>query len=464
MKRILIITLTIILILLAPLSTVAAEETNYDAITEVYELLKSDHLSNIDDESLQQGAIRGMIEALGDPHTRYFTDEEYKRYIEDLDGDFVGIGIYISEKHNYIEVQSVIKGSPAEAAGLQALDLITSVNGTDIYGKSNEETSALIRGVAGTTVTLTIKRGEQLLDFTLKRAQIHIPAVTSEMLADKTGYLEVNSFSSTLADEAAAELEALEEQGMKQLIIDLRNNPGGYLNAALSLSGLFIEEGPIVYVRDNSGRENAYTISKGNDWTLPTVILINSGSASASEIFAGAMSEYGKATIIGQQSYGKGTVQHLLRLTNGGHLKLTVNEYFTSKKAKVDGVGITPDILVTDNDKQLAFARMYLNALASTANKLTPVFTTALPNLSGEASSAVALRALSNSLGGEIAWDGARRVVSLRYAGVRYEFNEQDNALVIQDGVSYLPLDQLNKLIPSLIAVQEGGKIKVYRR
>ena len=462
MKRILIIAITITLILIAPLSVSAAEITNYDAIIEIYELLKNDHLSNIDDASLEKGAIKGMIEALGDPHTRYFTEEEYRQFIEDLDGDFVGIGVYISEESEYIRVQSVIKGSPAEAAGLQGLDLIISVDGTDLKGKSTEETSSLIRGEAGTNVLLKIKRGEKMFDLTIKRAQIHIPAVDSEMLDNKIGYLQINSFSSSVDSEAAAELTKLKDQGMEKLIIDVRNNPGGYLNAVLNLCTKFIKQGSIVHVRDNESNESTYSISNGTDWQLPTVLLINSGSASASEIFAGALKEYNVATIVGTKTFGKGTVQHLLTLKNGGHLKLTVNEYYTSKKAKVDGVGIAPDIGIADEAKQLEFAKLYLTNLNTLKR-----YVVSNPANVGDANgfdSYIALRDLSRAFGASIYWDAAKRVVAFRLGTDRVEFSEKNEGLLIKNGVSYLPLEQLNKLVPGLIVVKEGGKTTIYRK
>lgn len=460
MKRILIIILTAALILLAPFSVAAAESTYYDPIMEIYDLLKDQHLSNISDESLRQGAIKGMIEELDDPHTVFFTDEEYRKYIERIDGDFAGIGIYILQVDEYVEVQSTIKGSPAENAGLKAYDKLISVDGVNLKNKSTEEVSLLIRGEAGSSLKLTIKRGDKLLDFTIKRALVHIPAVASELLADQTGYLQINTFSSTVEQEIANELALLSKQGMTKLIIDLRDNPGGYLNAVINVSKQFIKEGPIVHARDNAGNETIYSITNGVDWQLPTVLLINAGSASASEILAAALKEYNKAVVIGTTSYGKGTVQHILSLNSGGYLKLTVNEYLSAHKNKVDGVGVTPDIEISDYDKQLEYAQLYLNQ----ADKMIGY----IPKkgvgwIQGNERDYIALRDLSNYFRGSISWNSLKKTVSLQIGNDRVELTQQDGGLMIRNGVSYLPVEQLNALVPSLIAVKKDDLINIYQ-
>lgn len=461
MKRILIITLAFVLILLTPVAVVAEETTNYDAITEIYELLKDRHISNISDEVLTQGAIQGMISSLDDPHTVFFTDDEYKKYIEDIDGDFAGIGVYILKKDEYIEIQSAIKGSPAEAAGLKAQDLLISVDGVNLKNKSIEEVSALIRGVPGTTTNLTIERDGKLLNFTIKRAQIHIPAVVSELLPNQIGYLQINTFSSTVNSEINRELAVLKNQGMTKLIIDLRDNPGGYLNAVLNVSKQFIQQGPIVYVRDNAGLESVHSISNGVDWQLPTVLLINTGSASASEILASALKEYNKAVVVGTTTYGKGTVQHLLSLKSGGYLKLTVNEYYSSHKNKVDGVGVTPNIEISDSVKQLEYAQLYLSNLGN-MKAYTPE--KGKTWIQDNKLDYIALRDLSNYFGGSIYWDSVKKVVAFRIGNERIEFAQENKGLLIRDGISYLSVEQLNALVPSLIAVKKNDAITVYKQ
>lgn len=461
MKRILIITLAFVLILLTPVAVVAEETTNYDAITEIYDLLKDRHISNISDEVLTQGAIQGMISSLDDPHTVFFTDDEYKKYIEDIDGDFAGIGVYILKKDEYIEIQSAIKGSPAEAAGLKAQDLLISVDGVNLKNKSIEEVSALIRGVPGTTTNLTIERDGKPLNFTIKRAQIHIPAVVSELLPNQIGYLQINTFSSTVNNEINRELAVLKNQGMTKLIIDLRDNPGGYLNAVLNVSKQFIQQGPIVYVRDNAGLENVHSISNGVDWQLPTVLLINTGSASASEILASALKEYNKAVVVGTTTYGKGTVQHLLSLKSGGYLKLTVNEYYSSHKNKVDGVGVTPNIEISDSVKQLEYAQLYLSNLGN-MKAYTPE--KGKTWIQDNKLDYIALRDLSNYFGGSIYWDSVKKVVAFRIGNERIEFAQDNKGLLIRDGISYLSVEQLNALVPSLIAVKKNDTITVYKQ
>lgn len=458
-KRILIITLAFALILLAPLSVAAAETTKYDPILEVYELIKGQHISNIDDASLTAGAIKGMIETLNDPHSTYFTEAEFRRYVGDLDGDFAGIGIYISKKGDYIEVQSTVANSPAERAGLMTGDLLISVDGTDLKGASTEEASSLIRGKAGTTISLTIERAGKQQTYRITREQIHIPAVTSELLANKIGYLQINLFSSNVDQEIASELTKLKNLGMTSLIIDLRDNPGGFLNSVINATKLFIQEGPIVYIRDKYSRESVESISNGTNWTMPTVVLINSGSASASEIFASALQDYKKATVIGVKSYGKGTVQQFMPLNSGGYLKLTINEYFSSLHNKVNGVGVSPDIVVEDAAKQLDYAKLYL-AEKGGLRSFVPTKGTAWINTNNQ--DYVALRDISKFFGGSVYWDSVKKAVTLKIGSERVEFSQKDGGLVVVKGVSYLPVSELNKKVSSLIAVKQDNIIRIY--
>ncbi|MGD9677933.1 MAG: S41 family peptidase [Vulcanibacillus sp.] len=461
-KKLLILTLAVAIIFSIPYVSKATDYTQHqlDILAEIYSLIKEYHISGVDYDTLTKGAINGMIESLEDPHTKYFTEEEYQEFIGDIDGSFTGIGIYIQEKDDYIGVQSPIIGSPAEAAGLKAGDLITHVDGISIKGKSTEEAADLIRGKEGTTVQITFIRNAEEFTVEVVRASIQLPSTEADMLTEDTGYLRIYTFSSQVDNDVAADLAMLKEKGMENLILDLRGNPGGYLNAALNVSSLFIENGPIVYVKDNLGNEQELAISNGVNWDLPLIVLIDGGSASASEILAGALKDYNKATIVGENSYGKGTVQNLISLDNGGYLKLTVNEYFTPNKNKMNEVGIKPDVIVADAEKQITTALLILEGNNS-YKEYMPVINSSWIQKSGQ--DYIALREMINYFDGNIIYSSKQKTIKILLGNEQINLQiDASNGLIIENGKSYISLEQLNLLFKELLIINDKQTLSIF--
>ena len=333
-------------------------------------------MTNIDETKAIDGAIEGYIDSLGDEYTEYIPADEMKEYTESIMGNFVGIGIYMIQntEKNLVQVLSPIRESPAEKAGIKAGDLITKVNGVSYTADQMTEMSKTIKGEEGSNVTIEVLRGEQTLTFEVTRAKVNTNPIYSEKLENNIGYLEITSFDEGVAEDFKSKYLALKEQGIKGLVIDLRDNGGGIVDEALKIVDYIVPKNQTTLITvDKDGKEE---VSKSKEDRLveePVVVLVNSSSASASEIMAGALKDLKCATIVGTKTYGKGVIQQLLTLSNGAGLKITVEEYYTPNKTKINKVGITPDYEIlletsitrepTDaNDTQLNKAKEILKA------------------------------------------------------------------------------------------------------
>ena len=309
----------------------------------------------LDYEELQEGILSGMIDALDDPYSEYYTKEELEKVTLDNAGIYYGIGAYVSTntEFNMPKISGVITGTPAEEVGLRENDVITAVGDVSTYAMTNQEAVTYIRGEEGTTVDLTIYReGEpDYLHFTVERRRVESPTVNSEMKGD-IGYIQITNFDEVTVHQFEEAYKALEDAGMKGLIIDVRSNPGGLLTSVLEISRQILPKGLIVYTEDKYGQKNEYSCDGKNEIDIPLVVLINENSASASEILAGAVQDYGIGTIVGKTSYGKGVVQNIFALNDGSAVKLTISSYFTPKGNDIHGIGIVPDVEVElDVDK-----------------------------------------------------------------------------------------------------------------
>jgi carboxyl-terminal processing protease len=311
----------------------------------------------IDDVALMRGAIRGMMEALGDKQTFYMDPEVYEHETSVLSGEeYEGIGAYVDLDGEYLTIISPIEGSPAEVAGLKPEDKVIAIDGVDMKGFTPEEAREKVLGPAGTQVKLTISReGEpEPLEFVITRARILVPSVTSKMLENNIAYIDINTFGNNTTSELDTALKELLPQNPRGVIIDLRYNPGGYLNTAVEVASEFIEDGVILYeVYGDGTRDTFSALGDGRATDLPIVVLINEGSASASEILAGTLQDYERATLVGVQSYGKGSVQQWVALSNdGGAARVTIAKWLTPNERAIDEVGLTPDVYValTDED------------------------------------------------------------------------------------------------------------------
>lgn len=324
-------------------------------ILDLQNMIDDNFLFKYDQDKLMDGIYKGMLQGLEDPYTVYYNPEEYKRLLEETQGQFAGLGIYIDGSGPLITVVSPIEGSPADKAGIHAGDQIVTVDGVNYKGDQMDQAVSHMKGKAGTKVKLTIRRkvdGKyKLIDMEIERANIKIDTITSKLLDDGIGYIRIIQFDSPTADDFNKAYEDLKTKGAKKLIIDLRNNPGGLLDIVAKIADKFISDGVIVYQVDKDGNETTIDAKKEAE-NIPIVILTNKGSASASEILAGSMQDNEKATIVGTQTFGKGIVQRIFPLGLGDKapaVKMTVSEYFTSSKKKIHGVGIKPDIPVDQN-------------------------------------------------------------------------------------------------------------------
>jgi len=315
----------------------------------------------VDDLALMQGAIRGMMDALGDEQTFYMDPKLYANETQSLQGEYEGIGAYVDMDGEYLTIVSPIAGSPAELAGLHPGDKVIAIDGVDMTGTPPEEVRLKVLGPEGSKVTLTVRReGEpEPLEFVITRARITIHSAEGKMLENGIGYIDINTFGDRTTQELRGALEKLMKQNPKGLIIDLRNNPGGYLNTAIEVSSEFIDEGVIMYEQYGDGRRDQYeALGNGQATDIPIVVLINEGSASASEILAGALQDYGRAKLVGVLSYGKGSVQNWQPLSNNqGAARVTIAKWLTPKERAIDHVGLTPDVIVEMAPEDFAAGR-----------------------------------------------------------------------------------------------------------
>ena len=310
------------------------------------EIIDKYYLGDVDEEKLKEGAIKGYIEGLGDPYTEYISADEMEDYLSDTMGNFVGIGIYMvkNTEKGKIQVLAPIKGSPAEKAGIQAGDIILTVDGVDYSADEMTIASNKIKGEEGTTVTIEVLRGTETKKYELKREKVKVNQVEGKVLSNNIGYINFTSFDETTADDFKAKFEELNKQGIKSLIIDLRNNGGGIVDQALQIADYVADKDSVLLYEVN--KNNKETVKKAKTdpiINMPIIILTNENTASASEILAGALKDLGKAKTVGTTTYGKGVIQQILKLSDGSGLKVTIEEYQTPNRNKIHKIGIAPD-------------------------------------------------------------------------------------------------------------------------
>ena len=332
----------------------------------IHTILEDEYLGELDDEQMLEMAVKGYVAGVGDEYTVYYTPEEMDEQYDTAMGNYVGIGIYmvVNYEEGTITVVEPMENSPAAEAGLQEGDLITKVEGEEVTVDNITEISDKIQGEEGTTVNLEITRGEEKIDVEVERRRIEISHINSRMIENDIAYIQVTDFDGGAAEEFRKNYEELKAQGATSLIIDLRDNGGGVVDEAIDMLEMICDKGSTLLIEsDKDGNE---TITKSEEDPIidvPIVVLVNGNSASASEIFAGALKDYNKATIIGTKTYGKGIIQSLMRLSDGSGLKVTTEEYCTPNRNKIHEIGIDPDItvelpeeieeLTDENDTQL---------------------------------------------------------------------------------------------------------------
>lgn len=313
-------------------------------------LIDETYLHDIKEKDLNEGIYKGYVEGLGDQYSAYYDKKETKELTESLDGSFSGIGAVMTQdaSSGVITITRVYDDSPAKKAGIKTGDILYRVEEKTVTGKDLDKVVSWIKGKKGTKVNLTLLRGtnSDKIKVTATRDVINVETVKYKVLENQIGYISISEFDSVTGAQFAKALKQLQKKNIEGLVVDLRNNPGGSLSTVCDILDSILPKGLIVYTKDKNGKKEEYTSDEKHRLNLPMSVLVNGQSASASEIFAGAVQDYGKAEIIGTQTYGKGVLQNLFDLKDGTCVKLTTSEYFTPKGRNIDGKGITPDVKI----------------------------------------------------------------------------------------------------------------------
>ncbi|MCZ8521464.1 MULTISPECIES: S41 family peptidase [Paenibacillus] len=457
--------------LLFPAASPLRAAASGDRVQEVMELLQQKHVSAPAPDTLSDAAVAAMVEALKDPYTQYFTPEELKQFEAAVENQYVGIGVRIGLEEQGVYIAEVFEGSPAKEAGLAAGDLIVSVGGTSAAGKKTGDIARLIAGEPGTEVTVGVQRGSEPLEFKVARKQVQIPTVVSRIFPGQTGYLQVTSFSSDADELLEKELAALKNQGIRSLVLDLRDNPGGLLESAKGMIRQFVKEGTLIHTLDRNRVDEPVAFSGGTTQSFPLYVLVNENSASASEVLTGALQDYGAAVhVIGAHTYGKGSVQNVFELKSGGALKVTIEEYLTPKMRKVNHVGLDPDVAVEGGFAQLVTALRLAGAEAP-AITADPRITTvggvmvqdSLPVVRENGQTYVPARALAAYLGATVQWNEASRSIVLVSADGKSTHTPAEGGFLLKDGTGFVSLNGVSKdaLASALQWNDDGRKLTI---
>jgi carboxyl-terminal processing protease len=343
-----------------------SRDTDYDILEEIQEILEEDFVNPeaVNPDALLQSAIQGQLEALGDPHTQYLTPEQMALGTDIISGTFQGIGAQVDQDPvtGEIVIVAPFRGSPAEKAGIRPGDVILAVDGESTQGWSVQDAVQRIRGEQGQPVTLTVRHtdGSQE-DITIVRETIVIPTVFTHEVRDETGavvpelaYIELQQFTEQTVNDLREELERIKDEGYRGIILDLRRNPGGGLDATVQVADMFLDQGVVLTQVDREGNRTEYRAHEGGEAVdIPLAVLVGPGSASGAEVLAGALRDHGRAKLIGEQTFGKGSVNHLRQLSNGGALYVTIARWLTPNGEQIEGVGLTPDIAVAPGEDEL---------------------------------------------------------------------------------------------------------------
>lgn len=311
-------------------------------------MIDQEYLGEISTDKLEEGVYAGLIYGLGDVYSRYYTKDEYEQESVTTEGSYVGIGVAMQKyTAGGVQIVECYKGSTAEEAGVKVDDVITAINGEDITDTELQDVVSMIKDNEDKDVVLTVQRkGEDTQEITVKVSNVELPSVFGEMLDENTGYIQITEFKGVTVEQYEEVFADLKEQGMERLVVDLRDNPGGLLNVVCDILRDILPEGLIVYTEDKNGNRSEETCDGKNPLDMPLAVLVNGNSASASEIFAGAVKDYGLGTIVGTTTYGKGVVQSIRQLSDGSAVKLTIANYYTPKGNSINKTGIRPDVEV----------------------------------------------------------------------------------------------------------------------
>lgn len=421
-----------------------------DSLTqEVIDLITGYHVSGVEVEALDTASIEAALSSLNDPHSEYFSREEWQQFMNNLENNYTGIGIRLGSNETGFFVIEVFPDTPAQEAGMREGDYVVGVDGEGVDGHTLDQLVRRITGEEGTVVTVTVKRNGETVDLVMQRRDIHLPVITSGLIEPGIGYMRVTSFSSDADELFGEETRRLLEAGMQALVLDLRNNPGGLLDSAAGMAARFMEEGVLIHTRDRSGLEVPYPIGSTDPLDVPVIILVNEYSASASEVLAGSLQDYGIATLVGQKTYGKGSVQAMFELSDGSVLKLTIQEYLTPKKRPVNQVGLRPDVAVIGDAAQLITAlqmagdinvRLQLTHERMIVNG-NPVLDR-FPVIRENSMVYVPSRVLAALMEGTAEWDADQRAVLIRTEDREVAYDANSEGVLLKNGTSFIALNR----------------------
>ena len=328
---------------------VLSDSSHVQKIEYLEKLIDQEYLGEVDNDEMAEGVYAGLVYGLGDVYSRYYTADEYAQETASTDGAYAGIGVSIQKnKNGGVQIAECYEGGPGADAGLQTGDVITAINDTDVTDMELSDVVSLIRENKDTTIVLTVFREneEKSREISVDVTDVELPSVFGEMLDKKTGYIQITQFTGVTPQQYKDMFAELKDKGMERLVIDLRDNPGGLLTSVCDILREILPEGLIVYTEDKDGNREEETCDGKNKLNMPLAVLVNENSASASEIFAGAVQDHGVGTIVGTTTYGKGVVQELRQLSDGSAVKLTVSNYYTPNGNSINKVGIKPDVEV----------------------------------------------------------------------------------------------------------------------
>ncbi|MEW9698864.1 S41 family peptidase [Paenibacillus sp. SI8] len=449
-----------------PVSGVAAQE---DLQTQqVREVIGKLHVSGVTEEALAGQSIKQMVEGLKDPYTVFFSKEEYGQFNSSLENNYVGMGARIGLDEKGVYISEVFAGSAAETAGLQRDDYVVAVDGVAIDKESTESARSKIVGVAGTKTKVTVQRGDKELTLELTRKAVNVPEVYSKSFSDGVGYIQITDFSSDADEDFDQQLKALQAKGLKTLILDVRNNPGGLVDTAENIAKHFVKEGVLIHTKDRNGEDDPVSFTGGSALNVPVYILANENSASASEVLSGALQDYKVGKVIGMQTYGKGSVQQLYQLDSGSALKVTVEEYLTPLKRKVNKVGITPDVKVDGAAAQLISA-LHLSGISDiqveiSKHKITyngVEMGSLLGNFRQDGHLFANTRALAALAGATITWNEVNRTVDISDAKGTHAISVEADKLIIDNGTSYVNVDVFDDYFPQVKVNDQGETVSI---
>ncbi|MEC0228343.1 S41 family peptidase [Paenibacillus alba] len=448
-----------------PVSAIAQEDLQTQ---QVREIIGKMHVSGVTEEALANQSIKQMIAGLKDPYTVFFSKEEYGQFSSSLENNYVGMGARIGIDESGVYLSEIFAGSPAEIAGLKRDDYVRAIDGVTASKTSIDEVRNKIVGVEGSKVKVTVERAGKELTVELTRKGVNVPEVYSQSFSNGVGYIQITDFSSDADEDFDTQLAALQAKGLKTLILDVRNNPGGLVDTAQNIAKHFVKEGVLIHTRDRNGEDDPVLITGGSELNIPVYVLANENSASASEVLSGALQDYNVAKVIGMQTYGKGSVQQLYQLDNNSALKVTIEEYLTPNKRKVNKVGITPDIKVDGAAAQLITA-LHQSGIADInvqISKHSVTFNgvetaTGFGSFHENGKLYASTRGLAALVGATITWNEANRTVDVADSKGTHAIPVEDDKLIIENGASYVNVDLFDDYFPQLKVNDQGENVSI---